>query len=93
MQFFGSNKIVYNGNFSSPAYNFYFGVFRCGGKMVSKDGLELVVQTNYLGHFLLTNLLKVTTYLTARDEEGVTREIREYRKRDGNMSDMLIFGI
>ncbi len=61
--------------------------------MVSKDGLELVVQTNYLGHFLLTNLLKVTTYLTARDEEGVTREIREYRKRDGNMSDMLIFGI
>ncbi len=26
--------------------------------MVSKDGLELVVQTNYLGHFLLTNLLK-----------------------------------
>jgi hypothetical protein len=28
--------------------------------VVSKDGLELVVQTNYLGHFLLTNLLKAT---------------------------------
>jgi hypothetical protein len=30
--------------------------------MVSKDGLELVVQTNYLGHFLLTNLLKATRH-------------------------------
>jgi hypothetical protein len=33
---------------------------RSGGRVVSKDGLELVVQTNYLGHFLLTNLLKAT---------------------------------
>jgi hypothetical protein len=30
--------------------------------VVSKDGLELVVQTNYLGHFLLTNLLKATRH-------------------------------
>ncbi len=47
--------------------------------MVSKDGLELVVQTNYLGHFLLTNLLKATRnyivvfYYVLQGPSGQTR--------------------
>ena len=37
------------------------------GAQLTRDGLDIVIQTNYLAHFLLTNLLKVGHNQLTRD--------------------------
>ena len=42
-----------------PTTFFHLSWYRPGPRVLTEDGNEVVVQTNYLAHFLLTHLLKV----------------------------------
>ena len=60
-------------------------VCRSGGREETRDGLERVIQTNYLGHFLLTNLFKVIEKIEKMKEKSKRETILYTVYRHANL--------